>query len=169
MLRPIDCSKGLPSLRTPQRRLARLSSPTRPTPNLVTGFHRHDSTSSLPATHYRSPGSSLFSSPTSKFKPFFVTTPIFYVNACEPFARDRGPRFTIAPAPHIGHLHSLLLTDILARYSRLRNPDRQVIFTTGTDEHGMKIQQAAKAKGLGEEEFCAEVSQRFRVRQYRVA
>lgn len=66
-------------------------------------------------------------------------------------------------APHIGHLHSLVLTDVLARYSKLRNPQRDVVFTTGTDEHGLKIQQAAKAQGIAEEDFCARVSQRFRV------
>ncbi|WVW83676.1 methionine-tRNA ligase [Kwoniella bestiolae CBS 10118] len=82
----------------------------------------------------------------SSAKPFYLTTPIFYVNA----------------APHIGHLHTLLLTDVLARFSRLRHPDRKVIFATGTDEHGMKIQQAAKARGVGEQEFCDEVSERFR-------
>ncbi|KIR33577.1 methionine-tRNA ligase [Cryptococcus deuterogattii MMRL2647] len=79
-------------------------------------------------------------------KPFYVTTPIFYVNA----------------SPHIGHLHSLLLTDVLARFSRLRYPQRKVVFATGTDEHGLKIQQAAKANGVGEQEFCDDVSQRFR-------
>ena len=67
-------------------------------------------------------------------------------------------------APHIGHLHSIVLTDVLARFARLRNPNREVIFTTGTDEHGLKIQQAAKAQNVGEEEFCATVSERFKVR-----
>jgi len=56
-----------------------------------------------------------------------------------------------------------VLTDVLARFARLRNPDREVIFTTGTDEHGLKIQQAAKAQNVGEEEFCARVSERFKV------
>ncbi|RSH81542.1 methionyl-tRNA synthetase [Saitozyma podzolica] len=82
----------------------------------------------------------------SKPKPYFLTTPIFYVNA----------------SPHIGHLHSLLLTDVLARFSRLRDPTRPVVFTTGTDEHGLKIQQAAKAGGVDEQEFCDRVSERFR-------
>ncbi|WVR07230.1 methionine-tRNA ligase [Kwoniella sp. DSM 27419] len=91
---------------------------------------------------------SLFTPPgdPATWKPFYVTTPIFYVNA----------------APHIGHLHSLLFTDVLTRFSRLRQPGRKAIFATGTDEHGMKIQQAAKARGMGEQEFCDEVSQRFR-------
>ncbi|WVQ77273.1 methionine-tRNA ligase [Cryptococcus sp. DSM 104548] len=79
-------------------------------------------------------------------KPFYVTTPIFYVNA----------------SPHIGHLHSLLLTDVLARLSRLRHPQRKVMFATGTDEHGMKIQQAAMKLGVDEQRFCDDVSKRFR-------
>lgn len=70
---------------------------------------------------------------------------------------------TLNSAPHVGHLHSLVLSDVLARYSRLRHPERKVIFSTGTDEHGLKIQQAAKANGVGEQEFCDAVSQRFRV------
>jgi methionyl-tRNA synthetase len=69
------------------------------------------------------------------------------------------------PAPHIGHLHTLVLTDTYARFARLRKPKREVLFNTGTDEHGMKIQQAAKKAGLGEREFCDGVSERFRVRQ----
>ena len=56
-----------------------------------------------------------------------------------------------------------MLTDTFARFARLRNPSRQVLFNTGTDEHGMKIQQAAKAAGSSELEFCDGVSQRFRV------
>ncbi|WVQ82396.1 methionine-tRNA ligase [Cryptococcus sp. DSM 104549] len=82
----------------------------------------------------------------ARAKPFYVTTPIFYVNA----------------APHIGHLHSLLLTDVFARFSRLRHPQRPVVFATGTDEHGMKVQQSAKAKRLDEQAFCDDVSERFR-------
>lgn len=66
-------------------------------------------------------------------------------------------------APHIGHLHTLVLTDTFARFARLRNPRREVLFNTGTDEHGMKIQQAAKVAGVGEREFCDGVSERFRV------
>lgn len=72
-------------------------------------------------------------------------------------------------APHIGHLHTLVLTDTFARFARLRNPKREVLFNTGTDEHGMKIQQAAKAAGVGEQEFCDRVSQRFRVRPHPVS
>ncbi|CAE6514677.1 unnamed protein product [Rhizoctonia solani] len=80
-------------------------------------------------------------------KPYFVTTPIFYPNA----------------DPHIGHLYSMVLADILARYSRLRHPLREVVFSTGTDEHGLKIQRAARNEGISPEELCDRLSLRFKV------
>ncbi|RDX55359.1 hypothetical protein OH76DRAFT_1339186 [Lentinus brumalis] len=81
-----------------------------------------------------------------KQKPYYITTPIFYPNA----------------APHIGHLHSLVVADIFARYSKLVNPLKPVHFVTGTDEHGLKIQNAAKAKGMDPLAFCDELSEHFR-------
>ncbi|CDZ97772.1 methionine-trna ligase [Phaffia rhodozyma] len=78
--------------------------------------------------------------------PFYITTPIFYVNA----------------APHIGHLHSMLLADVLARYARLVQPNRRVIFSTGTDEHGLKIQNAAKDNKISPQQMCDANSARFK-------
>ncbi|KAI0321968.1 tRNA synthetases class I (M)-domain-containing protein [Amylostereum chailletii] len=77
---------------------------------------------------------------------YYVTTPIFYPNA----------------APHIGHLYTLVTSDILARHARLAHPDRPVRFLTGTDEHGFKIQRAAQDKGLDPLVFCDQLSERFR-------
>lgn len=75
------------------------------------------------------------------------TTPIFYVNA----------------APHVGHLYSALLTDALCRHRRLRVPgSASTRFSTGTDEHGLKIQQAAAGAGLAPIELCDRVSAQFR-------
>ncbi|CAM9380221.1 unnamed protein product [Bubo scandiacus] len=73
-----------------------------------------------------------------------LSTPIFYAN---------GP-------PHIGHLYSALLADTLHRYRRLRGagPGR---LSTGTDEHGLKIQQAAAAAGTSPPELCERVSSLF--------
>ncbi|KAF9350625.1 methionyl-tRNA synthetase [Mortierella sp. AD094] len=77
-------------------------------------------------------------------KPYYITTPIFYVNA----------------VPHIGHLHSAVLADTLKRFQELKG--RKALLSTGTDEHGLKIQQAATQAGVKEIELCDKVSQRFR-------
>ncbi|DAZ97959.1 TPA: hypothetical protein N0F65_006384 [Lagenidium giganteum] len=77
-------------------------------------------------------------------KKVLVTTPIFYVNA----------------APHIGHVHSAVLADALARWHRLKQ--QRVVFTTGTDEHGLKVQEAAEKTGTTDyQAFCDDVSSRF--------
>ena len=58
----------------------------------------------------------------------FITTPIYYVN----------------DIPHIGHAYTSIAVDFLARFSRMQGTD--TYFTTGTDEHGLKIQKAAEKK-----------------------
>ena len=68
-------------------------------------------------------------------KPFYITTPIFYPNA----------------APHLGHLYSMLLCDVRNRWAKLSGNDS--FFTTGTDEHGLKIQLAAEAKNVPPKQF----------------
>ncbi|KUL86164.1 hypothetical protein ZTR_07691 [Talaromyces verruculosus] len=78
----------------------------------------------------------LFRVPEDK-KPFYVTTPIFYVNA----------------APHVGHLYSMILGDVIKRWQLLKG-NSNAIFLTGTDEHGIKIQQAAQAAGMDTQAFC---------------
>ncbi|GFR94307.1 methionine--tRNA ligase, mitochondrial [Elysia marginata] len=80
----------------------------------------------------------------SNSDPYFITTPIFYVNA----------------APHLGHLYCCLLADASARWQQLKG--RSTFFTTGTDEHGLKIQQAAAANNQVPSAFCDEVSQHFK-------
>ena len=77
-------------------------------------------------------------------KSFYITTPIYYVN-------DK---------PHIGHAYTTLACDVLARFKRLDGFD--VNFLTGTDEHGQKVEKAAKDKGLSPQSFTDEVSQNFR-------
>ena len=66
--------------------------------------------------------------------------------------------------PHIGHLYSLSIADTFARHARLSAPKRRVVFTTGTDEHGMKIQKAAQERGMEPNELCDRLSLRFSVR-----
>jgi len=77
-------------------------------------------------------------------KPFYVTTPIYYVN----------------DAPHIGHAYTTLACDVLARFKRLDG--YQVKFLTGTDEHGQKVEKAAEAAGIPPQEFVDKVSANFR-------
>lgn len=64
--------------------------------------------------------------------------------------------------PHIGHLYSAVLADFAHRCSKLKG-ESHTIFSTGTDEHGLKIQQAAQAVGTEPLRFCNEVSQEFKV------
>ncbi|MDG1859175.1 MAG: methionine--tRNA ligase [Emcibacteraceae bacterium] len=75
---------------------------------------------------------------------FYITTPIYYVN----------------DIPHIGHAYTTLACDVLARFKRLDGYD--VMFLTGTDEHGQKVEKSAEAAGKTPIEFCDQVSQRFR-------
>ncbi len=76
--------------------------------------------------------------PPRPVKPYYITSPIFYVNA----GKYRRMLFWLSitnsiSAPHIGHLYTLVLTDILKRWQVLRG--KKAILCTGTDEHGMKV------------------------------
>ncbi len=75
---------------------------------------------------------------------FYITTPIFYPNG----------------VPHIGHAYNVIASDVIARFERLDGKD--VFFLTGTDEHGLKMQQTAAAEGLTPIELADRNSQRFR-------
>ena len=77
-------------------------------------------------------------------KKFYVTTPIYYVNA----------------RPHIGHAYTTIVADVLARRHRLLGDD--TFFLTGTDEHGQKIERSAAAAGIPPQQFTDEVSKQFR-------
>ena len=85
---------------------------------------------------------SLLSKSTSNY---FITTPIFYVNA----------------SPHIGHLHSALLADAQSRFRALTGT-KETFLVTGTDEHGLKIQKAAESSNyVNPELFCNDVSKNY--------
>ncbi|MBI1207345.1 MAG: methionine--tRNA ligase [Azospirillum sp.] len=77
-------------------------------------------------------------------KPYYVTTPIYYVN----------------DVPHIGHAYTTLACDVLARFMRLDG--RDVKFLTGTDEHGQKVEKSARSAGMTPQAFTDRVSQNFR-------
>ena len=74
---------------------------------------------------------------------FYVTTPIYYVNA----------------APHLGHAYTAIAADILARHMRQRG--EQVFFLTGTDEHGEPVAQAAEREGVTPTELADRNARRF--------
>ena len=75
---------------------------------------------------------------------FYITTPIYYVNA----------------KPHIGHAYTTLAADVLARWKKLNEYD--VFFLTGTDEHGSKVAAAADVAGKSPQEFVNDVSVLFK-------
>ncbi len=75
--------------------------------------------------------------------PFYITTAIDYVNG----------------APHLGHAYEKILTDVMARHKRLDGFD--VMFLTGTDEHGQKVAKTAEENGKEPKEFCDEISKKF--------
>src|ERR1700726_2677043 len=75
---------------------------------------------------------------------FYITTPIYYVNA----------------RPHIGHAYTTIACDTIARRQRLLGAD--TFFLTGTDEHGQKIERAAQAAGKTPQQYSDEISAEFR-------
>ena len=77
-------------------------------------------------------------------KNFYITTPIYYPSA----------------KPHMGHAYSSIVADFFARFKKIQG--YKVFFLTGTDEHGQKIQRAAKKKGMDPLSFCDEISKTFR-------
>ncbi|KAH8056423.1 hypothetical protein JL721_10023 [Aureococcus anophagefferens] len=88
--------------------------------------------------------SSLRAVATEEKPPFYCTTPIYYVNA----------------APHIGHAYTSVACDAAVRFAKLDG--RRAMLVTGTDEHGEKVEESAKAKGVAPLDFATEVSATFR-------
>jgi methionyl-tRNA synthetase len=77
-------------------------------------------------------------------RPFYVTTPIYYVN----------------DVPHLGTAYTTIVADAFRRYQALRGRDARML--TGTDEHGLKLEREAVAKGVTPQAFVDEMSVRFR-------
>ena len=74
---------------------------------------------------------------------FYVTTPLYYVNA----------------SPHVGHAYTTIIADCMSRYKRIKGDE--VFFLTGTDEHGEKIRKAASASGAQVKPFVDKVVKNF--------
>lgn len=81
---------------------------------------------------------------SEKCNKVYITTPIYYVN----------------DVAHIGHAYTTIIGDMLARYSKLMGHD--TYFLTGTDEHGQKIEESAKARGKSPKEYADEISGKFK-------
>ncbi len=77
---------------------------------------------------------------------FYVTTPIYYPN----------------DIPHIGHAYTTIVADVISRWNQLKFGKENVFFLTGTDEHGKKIEQAAKKKDKRPKEFVDELIPKFK-------
>ncbi len=77
-------------------------------------------------------------------KPFFITTPIYYPSG----------------NPHIGHCYTTVACDSIARYKRMQGCD--VMFLTGTDEHGLKIEQKAAEAGITPKEYVDGIVEKFK-------
>jgi methionyl-tRNA synthetase len=75
---------------------------------------------------------------------FYLTTPIYYTNGL----------------PHIGHTYTTVVADTIRRYKRMRG--YEVVMTTGTDEHGVNVERAAKKAGISETEFVAKMAEEWR-------
>ena len=77
-------------------------------------------------------------------KKFYITSPIYYPSA----------------EAHIGHAYCTALSDVIARYKRLRGVE--TYFLTGTDEHGEKIQKKAAEKGVTPQQYVDEIAAKFK-------
>ena len=75
---------------------------------------------------------------------FYLTTPIYYTNGL----------------PHIGHTYTTVVADVVRRFKRMRG--YEVVMTTGTDEHGVNVERAAKKAGIAESEFVARMATEWR-------
>jgi len=80
-----------------------------------------------------------------KKEKYYLTTPIYYTNGL----------------PHIGHTYTTVVCDTIRRFKRMRGYD--VVMTTGTDEHGVNVERAAKKAGVPESEFVAKMASEWRV------
>jgi len=75
---------------------------------------------------------------------FYLTTPIYYTNG----------------SPHVGHTYTTIVADTVRRYKRMCG--YEVVMTTGTDEHGVNVERAAKKAGIPESEFVARMAEEWR-------
>lgn len=85
---------------------------------------------------------------TSSRRRFFMSMEVFRYS------------ISLTADPHVGHMHSMVVADVIKRYKELQG--KAAILSTGTDEHGMKVQKAAFAAGTDPLEFCTASAQKFK-------
>jgi len=83
-------------------------------------------------------------SPNPAKPKFYITTPIYYVNA----------------RPHLGHSYTTIVADTIARYKKMQGYD--VVLLSGTDEHGQKVERSARAAGVEPQQFVDTISAEYR-------
>ncbi|KRX73695.1 Methionine--tRNA ligase, mitochondrial [Trichinella sp. T6] len=91
-------------------------------------------------------GSSVVMSLLHRGISYFVTAPIYYANS----------------GPHLGHLYSSLIADAAHRWFKLKNPHQLTLFSSGTDEHGSKVENAALKDEKNVDVYCSEISSAYR-------
>jgi methionyl-tRNA synthetase len=126
------------------QRAAKTATPKKRAKNGKVAANKARKTTKKPAPKKTSPKSTKGRGVDKLPAPYYVTTPIFYPNG----------------APHIGHAYTAMVTDAIARFQQLDGFD--VRFLTGTDEHGLKMEQTAILEGLSPQALADRNSGRFR-------
>ena len=111
--------------------------------SIAGGFWRREAVLKFRSYSFASPKDPPPASTLLRPMSFYITTPIYYVNA----------------APHLGHAYSTIACDVMARHMRQRGED--VFFLTGTDEHGEPVALAAEREGLTPQELVDRNAPRF--------
>lgn len=103
---------------------------------------------------------------SSKSCGYLITTPIYYANACKFLTHFRSKIHQLLnhfpAAPHLGHLYSSVIADTVNRFQKLTTTHSVNIFSTGTDEHGIKVLQAASNKKIPVSIYCDNISEEYK-------
>jgi methionyl-tRNA synthetase len=103
---------------------------------------------------------------SSKLSGYSITTPIYYANACKlldfcDILIENSLNHFLS-APHLGHLYSSVIADTVNRFQKLTTNISENIFSTGTDEHGIKVLQAASSRNVPVSTYCDNISRDYK-------
>lgn len=97
---------------------------------------------------------------------FMITTPIYYATACKStsslYIESSVTLNHLILAPHLGHLYSSVIADTINRFQKLTNLHHTHVFSTGTDEHGIKVLEAATKQNIPVGAYCDGISNEYR-------